>query len=137
MTNRHVESFELLKQEVKGSFLLQVLVVPPFNQDNLRHHQLEENIQEDPGRKRSFTIATCLKSTRHNFQSLHLMRSVSGDFQRSADCGGMRGRIGAGETGPSPGGWINWSVINNMERLVDHRLNQHHQGPGYRYAYFL
>ena len=49
MTNRHVESFELLKQEVKGSFLLQVLVVPPFNQDNLRHHQFEENIQEDPG----------------------------------------------------------------------------------------
>ena len=58
------------------------------------------------------------------------MRSVSGDFQRSADCGGMRGRIGAGETGPSPGGWINWSVFKNMERLVDHRLNQRHQGPG-------
>ena len=51
MTNRHVESFELLKQEVKGSFLLQVLVVPPFNQDNLGHHELEENIQEDPGQK--------------------------------------------------------------------------------------
>lgn len=106
MTNRHVESFELLKQEVKGSFLLQVLVVPPFNQDNLRHHQLEENIQEDPGQKRSFTIATYRFKINscHNFQSLHLMRSVSGDFQRSADCGGMRGRIGAGETGPSPGG---------------------------------
>ena len=45
---RHVESLELLKQEIEGTFLLQSFVIPPFYQDHLRHHQLEKYIQENP-----------------------------------------------------------------------------------------
>ena len=97
---RHVESLELFKQEIEGSFLLQGLVVPPFNQDHLGHHQLEKYIQENPDFKNFINQKITFKSVKNNS---NLIRSVSGDFQRSADCGGMRGSIGAGDTGPSPG----------------------------------
>ena len=110
MTNRHVESFELLKQEVKGSFLLQVLVVPPFNQDNLRHHQLEENIQEDPGQKRSFTIAT------YQFQI-----NFSKFSKLAPDEIGVRRLPALGRLWRDEGenwGWRDWTISWRMDQLV-------------------
>lgn len=97
---RHVESLELLKQEIEGTFLLQGFVIPPFHQNHLGHHQLEKYIQENPDFKNFINQKITFKSVKNNY---NLIRSVSGDFQRSADCGGMRGSIGAGDTGPSPG----------------------------------
>ena len=110
MTNRHVESFEFLKQEVKGSFLLQVFVVPPFNQDYLRHHQLKENIQEDPGQKRSFTIAT------YQFQI------NSSQFSKLApDKIGVRRLPALGRLWRDEGenwGWRDWTISWRMNQLV-------------------
>ena len=94
---RHVESLELLKQEIEGTFLLQGFVIPPFYQNHLGHHQLEKNIQENPDFKNFINQKLFVE------EKSNLIRSVSGDFHRSADCGGMRGSIGAGDTGPSPG----------------------------------
>ena len=94
---RHVESLELLKQEIEGTFLLQGFVIPPFYQNHLGHHQLEKYIQENPD------FINFINQKLFVEKKFNLIRSVSGDFQRSADCGGMRGSIGAGDTGPSPG----------------------------------
>ena len=94
---RHVESLELLKQEIEGTFLLQGFVIPPFYQNHLGHHQLEKYIQENPD------FINFINQKLFVEKKSNLIRSVSGDFQRSADCGGMRGSIGAGDTGPSPG----------------------------------
>ena len=47
-TNRHVEGLELLEEEVEGPLLFEGLVIPPLHQHHLGHHQLQQDIQENP-----------------------------------------------------------------------------------------
>ena len=44
----HVKCLELLKQKIECSLLFERLLVPPLDQDDLGHHELQQHVQEDP-----------------------------------------------------------------------------------------